>query len=64
MHDAGLAALRVTEYRRATLWVLDTNARAREFYERHGWSLDGNSKQQEIGELTVTEVRYATHLVR
>jgi hypothetical protein len=45
------------------LWVLDTNARAREFYERHGWSLDGRTMQQEIGGATATEVRYTTHLV-
>jgi ribosomal protein S18 acetylase RimI-like enzyme len=63
LHDAGLDALRAGDHQRATLWVLDTNQHAREFYERHGWSLDGSTMQQEIGGVTVTEVRYTTHLV-
>jgi GNAT superfamily N-acetyltransferase len=63
LHDAGLAALAAAGNTTATLWVLDTNQRGRAFYERHGWSLDGNTKQAEIGDVTVTEVRYTTHLV-
>ena len=33
LHDAG--------FRRAHLWVLEGNARAAAFYERHGWREDG-----------------------
>jgi ribosomal protein S18 acetylase RimI-like enzyme len=64
LHDAGLAALHAGQHQSATLWVLDTNQRARAFYERHGWSLDGNRKPAEIGDVTVTEVRYTTQLLR
>jgi ribosomal protein S18 acetylase RimI-like enzyme len=63
LHVAGLASLAEAGNATATLWVLDTNQRARAFYERHGWSLDGNSKSEEIGGVTVTELRYTTHLV-
>jgi GNAT superfamily N-acetyltransferase len=31
-------------YADATLWVLDTNERARRFYERAGWTPDGGEK--------------------
>jgi GNAT superfamily N-acetyltransferase len=41
----------------AVLWVLETNARARGFYEHLGWRADGTSKQERFGE-PVTEVRY------
>jgi ribosomal protein S18 acetylase RimI-like enzyme len=64
LHDAGLASLAAAANTTATLWVLDTNQRARAFYERHGWSLDGNRKPAEIGDVTVTEVRYTTQLLR
>jgi RimJ/RimL family protein N-acetyltransferase len=64
LHNAGMAVLQAGGHQRATLWVLDTNARSRGFYERHGWHADGETKRQEIGGVTVTEVRYATHLVR
>jgi GNAT superfamily N-acetyltransferase len=64
LHDAGLASLAAEANTTATLWVLDTNQRARAFYERHGWSLDGDRKPVEIGDVTVTEVRYTIQLLR
>ncbi|HUP85561.1 MAG TPA: GNAT family N-acetyltransferase [Acidimicrobiales bacterium] len=42
----------------AVLWVLDTNARARRFYEREGWTPDGGVKDDEFGGQVVHEVRY------
>jgi ribosomal protein S18 acetylase RimI-like enzyme len=33
--------LRVAGFRHAVLWVLETNSRARRFYERAGWRADG-----------------------
>src|SRR5262249_43243883 len=30
------------------LWVLETNARARRFYEREGWLPDGNVKTEDL----------------
>jgi ribosomal protein S18 acetylase RimI-like enzyme len=45
-------------YPSATLWVLEDNPRARRFYEREGWILDGARRDEEILGTTVTEVRY------
>lgn len=45
-------------YKRITLWVLTTNGRARRFYEKSGWTLEGSSKTETIGGVNVTEVRY------
>ena len=44
--------------REATLWVLDTNAGPRRFYEALGWTTDGTRKPVEIGGRTLIEVRY------
>ncbi|MFD2417767.1 GNAT family N-acetyltransferase [Amycolatopsis pigmentata] len=63
LHDETLAALERDSYRRATLWVLDSNARARRFYENRGWSPDGATKAEPIGgSAPLTEIRYATRL--
>jgi len=42
----------------ATLWVLDSNARARRFYEAAGWVTDGASKTERRGDVELHEVRY------
>jgi ribosomal protein S18 acetylase RimI-like enzyme len=41
-----------------TLWVLEGNARARTFYEKAGFALDGATKAAQFGEATLTELRY------
>lgn len=43
---------------KALLWVLDSNRRARDFYEREGWVLGKPIRLEEIGGRQVTEVRY------
>jgi GNAT superfamily N-acetyltransferase len=45
-------------YRDAILWVLEDNPRARRFYEREGWSLDGNRREGEHLGVATIEVRY------
>jgi len=55
---AALDRLRQSGYETATLWVLDTNTRARRFYEAGGWAWDGTSKGHQIGGAAVTELRY------
>jgi GNAT superfamily N-acetyltransferase len=57
-----VAALR-EHYPTAILWVLAENPRARRFYEREGWVLDGGSKTEAFLGLDVTEVRYRIRLV-
>ena len=59
---ATLSHLAGCGFESATLWVLDTNARARRFYARAGWTADGSAKQDDIGGALVTEVRYGRAL--
>ncbi|GAB7048526.1 GNAT family N-acetyltransferase [Catenuloplanes indicus] len=42
----------------ASLWVLEGNARARGFYEHHGWRSDGTTTLDAIGAAMVPMVRY------
>lgn len=60
--SAALVAFRAASYHSATLWVLDTNARARKFYERRGWAPDGASKLHDWGAFVATDVRYGIDL--
>jgi GNAT superfamily N-acetyltransferase len=55
---AATAAARDAGYRAVTLWVLDSNARARRFYERAGFALDGAGKTDVLAGAPITEVRY------
>ena len=55
---AGIEAMRLRASGDAVLWVLDDNPRARRFYEREGWALDGERKEDEYLGLRVAEVRY------
>ena len=62
LHDAAVAALSALGLVRATLWVLERNARARTFYARQGWRPDGALRTEEWPGVTLTEVRYQRHL--
>ncbi|MHB8380181.1 MAG: GNAT family N-acetyltransferase [Acidimicrobiales bacterium] len=53
--DDGFAAAR--------LWVLEQNARARDFYEVAGWRSDARTKIVEIGGRELVEIRYLKSLV-
>lgn len=59
---AALAGARDAGFRSATLWVLAANARARRFYERAGFAVDGTSKSEPYAGATITEVRYRRDL--
>jgi GNAT superfamily N-acetyltransferase len=45
-------------YETSILWVAEDNPRARRFYEREGWTLDGARKEDELLGVKVAEVRY------
>jgi len=51
-------SLRGAGFTEATLWVLDTNARARQFYESDGWSADGAAKFEDGRGFRLVELRY------
>jgi GNAT superfamily N-acetyltransferase len=59
---ACLGALRERGYADAILWVLADNPRARAFYEREGWALDGGEKTDEFLGVAVRELRYRISL--
>jgi len=46
-------------YPGAILWVLESNTRARRFYELAGWTLDNKTKIESLpGGVQLQEVRY------
>jgi GNAT superfamily N-acetyltransferase len=56
--DAALAGLGEAGYAQATLWVLETNTRARRFYAAAGWRPDGAVKVDATRGFPLPEVRY------
>lgn len=60
---AAVRGLTDAGFREATLWVLDTNARARRFYEIAGWATDGRTKTEVRGDVALREVRYRRSLL-
>jgi ribosomal protein S18 acetylase RimI-like enzyme len=55
---AALSTLADARFDDAILWVLDTNERARRFYEAGGWQQDGAVRREVIGDAEVNELRY------
>jgi ribosomal protein S18 acetylase RimI-like enzyme len=47
---------------RAVLWVLEDNERARRFYDRGGWSPDGETRVEPISGEPVKQLRYSRPL--
>jgi GNAT superfamily N-acetyltransferase len=60
--EQAVAELAEGGFERASLWVLHSNARARRFYERHGWTTDGATKEHDWVAFTATDVRYVRAL--
>lgn len=56
--EAALEALREAGFREAILWVLEDNPRARRFYEREGWHVDGARREGVHLGVATAEVRY------
>jgi ribosomal protein S18 acetylase RimI-like enzyme len=59
---AALGRLGEAGFDQALLWVLDSNARARRFYQAGGWLADGAPKQDDSFGVPMTEVRYRRSL--
>lgn len=62
LHEAALDALRDVGFKRAVLWVLPENRRARHFYENLGWQTDNVERIATIHGVEVLEVRYSLNL--
>ena len=60
--DAATRSLKAAGFIRATLWVLETNDRARSFYERAGWLWDGARSDHQVQCMNLPIVRYAVTL--
>jgi L-amino acid N-acyltransferase YncA len=62
--QSALSKLKSSGFKEVTLWVLDSMARTRSFYERQGLVVDGATKQEAVGEeaVTVNEIRYRRSL--
>ena len=60
--DATLVCMAEAEFIQVTLWVLDSNVRARQFYAAGGWSADGAQKLDESRGFPITQVRYRRSL--
>src|SRR5262245_11371772 len=54
--------LRDRGYEAVTLWVLETNERARRFYEVAGWNLDGTEASERVDREMRPTVRYRVEL--
>jgi ribosomal protein S18 acetylase RimI-like enzyme len=55
---AGEGRLTEDGFEKALLWVLESNRRARDFYERQGWVRGRPIRLEAIGGTEITEVRY------
>jgi ribosomal protein S18 acetylase RimI-like enzyme len=60
--EHSVAALRDHGFRRAVLWVLSTNERARRFYETAAWIADGGEKVEHWQGHPLPHMRYSRDL--
>ena len=58
----GLSFMKTQGLEKATLWVLDTNEKARTWYESKGWNVEGKTKIDDRGDVQLHEVRYVIAL--
>lgn len=60
--DAGLHFLKEEGFKTATLWVLKSHNKSREWYENKGWKLEGAEKTEDRGDVKLEEIRYIRKL--
>jgi len=58
LFEHGVDDLKKLGFKRATLWVLDSNDLGRRFYEAAGWRPDGTEKLEDWDGFGIPEVRY------
>ena len=56
--NKAIEILKEDGYTKATLWVLDTNSKARSWYEHKGWKIEGKTKVDKRDGFNLNEVRY------
>jgi ribosomal protein S18 acetylase RimI-like enzyme len=60
--EEAVDGMRADGFDRASLWVLESNMRARRFYERAGWEWDGTRSAHQIRCSNMPIVRYVRNL--
>lgn len=60
--DNALGLVRDAGLGRCTLWVLESNERARRFYEVGGWTADGSQRSSDSRGFQLNEVKYRRSL--
>lgn len=60
--ERAVEVMRATGSQRASLWVLESNAHARHFYEREGWTWDGTRSSHQVQCSNMPIVRYVRDL--
>jgi len=60
--QASLKHLKKNKFKRATLWVLETNLKTRQWYESRDWKLEGTKKTDPRDGFELKEIRYEINL--
>ena len=60
--NKAIETLKAEGYKKATLWVLDTNTKARSWYEQKRWKVEGKTKVDKRIGFDLNEVRYIIEL--
>ena len=61
MMDFAVTELKPIGYNEIIVWVVEDNSRARRFYEKYGFTLDGAKKEMQFG-IPLTIVRYTINV--
>ncbi len=56
--DFALKELQKQQFKKVTLWVLTTNIKTRNWYEKKGWINEGSTKIDKRGDYELHETRY------
>lgn len=62
LFEKGLRYIKDQGYTKAILWVLTSNGKARQWYEKKGWVMDGKTKIEKRDGFELHETRYQRDL--